>query len=57
MKLFIEDASSSNLIAWCSFVNNKIRVDDLETKQEYVQFDGARLNVGNRIYIEFLSND
>jgi ribonuclease HI len=32
------------LLAWCSHVNNKISVIDLEAKQNYVTFDGARIS-------------
>ncbi len=31
------------MLAWCSIKNNKISVIDLETKQNYVTFDGARI--------------
>ncbi len=31
-------------LAWCSDKNNKISVIDLEYKQNYVTFDGARIS-------------
>lgn len=34
----------SQLLAWCSYPNNKISVIDLETKEGYDQFDGVQLN-------------
>ncbi len=40
--LFI--STSSTLLAWCSYETNQINVIDLETKQKYVTFNGARIS-------------
>jgi hypothetical protein len=32
------------LLAWCSNENNKISIIDLETKRNYVTFDGVRIS-------------
>jgi hypothetical protein len=40
--LFI--STPPTLLAWCSGTNNKISVIDLETKENYVTFDGARIS-------------
>ena len=34
----------SKLIAWCSDQSNKISILNLDTKQEYVSFEGVKLN-------------
>ena len=34
---------SSILLAWSSDKNNRIRIVELETKQEFVSFDGVQL--------------
>ena len=36
--------SAPKLLAWCSGVNNKISIIELETKQEFVNFDGVKLS-------------
>ena len=35
---------SSTLLAWFSGKNNKIRIVELESKQEYANFDGVKLS-------------
>ncbi len=40
--LFI--STPATLLAWCSYDNNSISVIDLETKQNYVTFDGAKIS-------------
>jgi hypothetical protein len=37
-------STAPTLLAWCSQVNNNISVIDIETKQDYVTFDGARIS-------------
>jgi hypothetical protein len=37
-------STPSTLLAWCSYENNEISVIDLETKQNYATFVGARIS-------------
>ena len=58
IKFFIADVSPQNLVAFCSYRNNKISIYDIETEQEYAQFDGASLKVSERtLYLVLLIND
>lgn len=41
--IWIEEMSST-LLAWFSGKNNKIRIVELESKQEYANFDGVKLS-------------
>ena len=53
MTFFIENISSSNLVAWCSQETNKISIYDFENGQEYALFDGATYDNETCIYIQF----
>ena len=48
--------SQQKLLAWCSYKNNKISIVELETKQEFTNFDGAKLNKTNGILQPFISD-
>ena len=51
LQLWIEAISSATpaLLAWSSEWNNKIRIVDLETKQEFSNFDGVDVSKPNGI--------
>ena len=36
--------SQAKLLAWCSYDNNKISIVEIETQQEFANFDGVKLN-------------
>ena len=36
--------SQPKLLAWCSRMNNKIRIVEIEAQQEFANFDGVKLN-------------
>ena len=38
-------SSKPKLLAWCSSVNNKISIAELETKESFANFDGVKLNL------------
>ncbi len=38
--------NSPKLLAWCSYEDNKISIVELETKEEYTNFDGAQIESG-----------
>ena len=42
--------SPQKLFAWCAGLGNTVCVSDLETKQDYAQFNGVKLNNGNGIF-------
>ena len=52
-QFFIGVASYPNLLAWCSQLTNMIGVCDLETNQEYAEFNGASLDIGDCIFAYF----
>ena len=39
------------LLAWCSRIHNKIKVADLETKQNYTEFEGVQIKKSNFILV------
>ena len=42
--------SQPKLLAWSSWMDNKINIAELETKQEFTNFDGAKLNKTDGIF-------
>ena len=47
----LEETTTSfrSLLAWCSGDTNKIDVIDIDTKQSYASFDGAKVTSEGRI--------
>ena len=54
IKIWIPEISptSSTLLAWSSEKNNRIRVVELETKQEFTNFDGVQFK---GLFLKFFS--
>lgn len=50
-----ESPASSTLLAWSSLLSNKIRIIELESKQEFANFDGVNLRKVERIFILIIS--
>ncbi len=44
-------STSPTLLAWCSYERNQVSIIDLETKQNFVTFDGARINYKSKYEI------
>ena len=55
--LEIENISSKpKLLAWCSYRTNKISIVELETKQEFTNFNGVKLSKTGSIFQLFISD-
>lgn len=51
--LFVLELSPSKLLAWSSKDRNEIKINDLQTKEEYSSFDGAQLNPKEGSFLVF----
>ena len=47
--------SQPKLLAWSSWMSNKISIAEIETQQEFTNFDGVKLNYDSCIFQLFIS--